>query len=300
MVTGAGSSGWEVVAALVMDELDRAAVVIDSDGVIRAANAGLVKLVSRPPEQLVGESFLDTCVPPAAQSTAAWYLQEAARGALRRCELALTGEDEAVAFEVVAVRIGDCTGVLAIQVSERKIEVATPLYPTLVFEAARSGPSFGLVREVVSPSSGYPEQLVGRRCYETLARSDAPCADCPADKLTPGMAPMTCAVHGPPGTSDLFVATMEHAERDRMRVALFRVDEETFTGLLRARAQHVADRASLTEREREVLQYLLVGRTAEEIAVLLGISPRTVRFHQQNLLGKLGAESRVDLMRVVF
>jgi DNA-binding NarL/FixJ family response regulator len=63
------------------------------------------------------------------------------------------------------------------------------------------------------------------------------------------------------------------------------------------RAELVAQ-ARLTEREREVLDLLLLGRTHEDIAQLLGISERTSKFHQANLLSKLGAESRLDLLRL--
>lgn len=63
------------------------------------------------------------------------------------------------------------------------------------------------------------------------------------------------------------------------------------------RAEIVAQ-ARLTEREREVLDLLLLGRTHEDIAQLLGISERTSKFHQANLLTKLGAESRLDLLRL--
>lgn len=60
--------------------------------------------------------------------------------------------------------------------------------------------------------------------------------------------------------------------------------------------QKVADR--LTPREREVLQLLLLGRANTDIATALGVSPRTARFHVENLLRKVGAESRLDLLRV--
>lgn len=49
-----------------------------------------------------------------------------------------------------------------------------------------------------------------------------------------------------------------------------------------------------------MLAWLLLGRSLDEIAVSLGISARTVKFHQQNILNKLGADSRVDLIRLVF
>jgi DNA-binding response OmpR family regulator len=72
-------------------------------------------------------------------------------------------------------------------------------------------------------------------------------------------------------------------------------DPET---LLRARRDRLIAEARLTGREIEVLDLLLLGRAHEDIALLLTISERTSRFHQSNLLRKLGAESRFDLVRL--
>jgi FixJ family two-component response regulator len=56
--------------------------------------------------------------------------------------------------------------------------------------------------------------------------------------------------------------------------------------------------AALTEREREVLDHLLAGRTSKETARALGISPRTAEVHRRNLLRKLGVGSAKELMRL--
>ncbi len=53
--------------------------------------------------------------------------------------------------------------------------------------------------------------------------------------------------------------------------------------------------ASLTSREREVLDLLVEGRTNKEAAWELGISFRTVEIHRSNLLAKLGARSVVQV-----
>jgi DNA-binding response OmpR family regulator len=68
--------------------------------------------------------------------------------------------------------------------------------------------------------------------------------------------------------------------------------------LLRARRDQIADEAKLTMREREVLELLLLGRTHEEIGLAIGLTTRTAKFHQANILRKLGAASRLDLMRI--
>lgn len=52
-------------------------------------------------------------------------------------------------------------------------------------------------------------------------------------------------------------------------------------------------RAGLTRREAEILGWLSEGKTNTEIAALLGISPRTVEKHCENLFAKLGVESRL-------
>ncbi|MBT1119021.1 LuxR family transcriptional regulator [Stutzerimonas nitrititolerans] len=48
---------------------------------------------------------------------------------------------------------------------------------------------------------------------------------------------------------------------------------------------------SLTRRERECLLWASRGKGQEEIAMILGLRPRTVRFHQENAMRKLGARN---------
>ena len=50
--------------------------------------------------------------------------------------------------------------------------------------------------------------------------------------------------------------------------------------------------ASLTPREREVMQWLAGGKTDRDIGEILGISPRTVHKHLQRIYEKLGVETR--------
>lgn len=56
--------------------------------------------------------------------------------------------------------------------------------------------------------------------------------------------------------------------------------------------------ATLTRREREVMDYTVAGRHNREIAVLLGISPRTVEVHKARMMDKLGVSSVADLVRI--
>jgi DNA-binding CsgD family transcriptional regulator len=56
----------------------------------------------------------------------------------------------------------------------------------------------------------------------------------------------------------------------------------------------------LTDREREVLQLILDGRTTREIAELLAISPHTATHHRANLMRKLEVHSQMELVRAAF
>lgn len=50
----------------------------------------------------------------------------------------------------------------------------------------------------------------------------------------------------------------------------------------------------LTNREHEVLGYLVRGGTNREIAKALGISERTVKNHMRNIFTKLGVADRTS------
>ena len=57
------------------------------------------------------------------------------------------------------------------------------------------------------------------------------------------------------------------------------------------------DPATLTPREIEVLRLIVQGHTNSQIAEVLTLSVRTIESHRANLMGKLGLQSRVELVR---
>jgi two-component system response regulator NreC len=63
---------------------------------------------------------------------------------------------------------------------------------------------------------------------------------------------------------------------------------------------HADPIAVLSDREREVLDLLVLGHTNVEIASLLFLSPRTVETHRASIQRKLGVKSRADLVRFAF
>ena len=53
----------------------------------------------------------------------------------------------------------------------------------------------------------------------------------------------------------------------------------------------IEEAQQLTQRQREILQLLVEGNSAKEIANLLNISPRTVEFHKYSMMSKLKLKS---------
>jgi two-component system response regulator NreC len=57
-------------------------------------------------------------------------------------------------------------------------------------------------------------------------------------------------------------------------------------------------RHSLTTREREVLRLLAEGNSAKKLAVLLGLSSKTVEAHKFNLMRKLDVHNMAQLITI--
>ena len=53
----------------------------------------------------------------------------------------------------------------------------------------------------------------------------------------------------------------------------------------------------LTNREREVLKLVAEGHTAQEVATMLVLSPKTVERHKTNLMSKLDIHNRTELVK---
>src|ERR1700745_1430991 len=56
-----------------------------------------------------------------------------------------------------------------------------------------------------------------------------------------------------------------------------------------------AGRVTFTDREKEVLELLVAGRSNKEIGAVLGIEERTVKAHVAKLMRKVGVQNRIAL-----
>lgn len=57
--------------------------------------------------------------------------------------------------------------------------------------------------------------------------------------------------------------------------------------------------ATLTPRERQVLERVVAGRLNKQIADELGVSIKTVELHRHNMMSKLGVRKLADLVKLV-
>ena len=55
--------------------------------------------------------------------------------------------------------------------------------------------------------------------------------------------------------------------------------------------------ATLTPRQRELLQLLAEGHSMKEVAALLDITPRTVAFHKYEMMKQLNVKSTAELIQ---
>ena len=108
--------------------------------------------------------------------------------------------------------------------------------------------------------------------------------------------PLDCAAGLMLGADDYIVKPIDPAEFvARIRRSLRRSAVPNGNGNGRQPVE-----ASLSPREREILELLSDGQTQKEIAASLVISPKTVGTHIQHVLAKLGVHSRAQAVAVAY
>jgi DNA-binding NarL/FixJ family response regulator len=106
------------------------------------------------------------------------------------------------------------------------------------------------------------------------------------------------AVEGgiPRETYAAVVDQLQHTVLGLVRAALDHARRSAVAGPMFPSSTGHAPRAdaTLSAREREVVQRIVAGDSNKMIARTLGLSPHTVKRHVANILGKLGARSRAQ------
>lgn len=232
-----------------------------------------------------------------ASSLDVWLNEALARDRVVRSEAQVrTSSGHWMGFHV-EVRVFDDAGTFLVELLQplspgalRRSSVPPPA-DVLRFDIDTTPASFGTVCHC---APGTPVE-VGSKCYDALFGHRAPCSDCPAMALPVGGAATDIYHHA----DRYHVVRSRWMSADVASIELTAIDDALARELLQAQLTSLAERGGLSPREQHVFELLVLGRTLVEIAEILGIAERTVRFHQANVLGKLGADSRLDLLRLL-
>ncbi len=294
---------WEFVGSALLERERRPVIVLDLQGQVVRANRALLFFL---------EEGVRTHQVKLAEE---WVLPQSRTDFFQAWARALSGERPRVSialrptafhlepvFELVPLtQDGAVRSVMMVMVDAVASGHSLPLVP-----------ASGVLYEVSLDGEGRPERLLRALsperlhkvdttvpCYRAFQGRDTPCADCPVNTLSkPGSTASAVRLE----TSTPFTAQLLSARKVRDDVAsvnVLPVDQGVYSALVQARIEALGARARLSERERQVLALLLMGRTLDDVAAAEGITARTAKYHQQNLLRKLGAESRTDLFRLL-
>jgi FixJ family two-component response regulator len=86
-------------------------------------------------------------------------------------------------------------------------------------------------------------------------------------------------------------AALTQAIRSALKTAQARRQEITETAALAKRL------ATLTPREREVMQHVVAGKLNKQIAAELGTGEQNIKLHRAHIMKKMGVRSLADLVR---
>ena len=89
-----------------------------------------------------------------------------------------------------------------------------------------------------------------------------------------------------------------HSELNRIQTELERLVYSRKTEIDPADYQYfLAGLQTLTAAERNIFEFYLAGKSVKEILTLTGIKESTLKYHNHNILGKLGVSSRKQMLR---
>ena len=297
------SSDWEFLGDALLEREARPVIVLGLDGrIIRVNRALHFFLKQDTPTGLV--HFAEEWVVPESRKAFRDAWERTVNGKHARVMVRITP----AAFELelvlelfpIANSDGRVRSVMAIIVDSHEAVPRLPLTPAhgLVYEVRVD--ARGSTGQVLRATSSERRTFdLSQPCFRSLYGRERVCEACPV-RAAMGEDALATVVriesHAP--FRALLMAARK-ARGDVVTVSVTPVEEHSYSALFHARAESLGKRAKLTARERQVFHLLLIGRTLADIATVENISVRTAKYHQQNLLRKLGAESRMDLFRLL-
>ncbi|MBX3158514.1 MAG: PAS domain S-box protein [Deltaproteobacteria bacterium] len=292
---------WEAVARLLAEKSTFPVALLDQEGSILLFNRAMETALGWSRFDVVAKPWAKVCTPHANEDEARRWIADALRGAIDGCEVvAVTSRGQRVGLTLECSLVGRGAEQVLLLVATHtqvlQVEVGSFDGEDLDYEVSL-GPEFGQV--VRLHRGGEALQLVEpARCFTLMYQRASPCEDCPLvgdDEPWPRTRVKPLSLR----QSMVELRTAERLE-GRVRVRVRMLPELALQAIHTAKVDALARHADLSRREKEILTYLLQGRSIEDIAHAIGIAVRTVKYHQTNVLQKLGAESRSDLLRLFF
>jgi len=294
---------WESVGSVLLERERRPVIVLDLQGLVVRTNGALLLFLEEG-VRTHRVNFAEEWLLPESRPTFFQAWTRVLEGERLRVSVALrpTVFHLEPVFDLVPLtREGAVGSVMLLMVDAGASVHSMPLMP-----------AHGMLYEVSTDGDGRPERLLraltSKRlprldtslpCYRALLGRETACADCPVRiSKEPGSTATTVRLESnAPFTAQLISA--RKVRDDLASVNVLPLDQGTYSALVQARIEALGTRGKLSGRERQVLALMLMGRNLEDVAELERITARTAKYHLQNLLRKLGAESRTDLFRLL-
>jgi DNA-binding CsgD family transcriptional regulator len=298
---------WKFLARSLLDLCGSAAALLDGHGRIRAANRALEELTEASPGALIDRRLDDLGGSEAAAATTRTTIAAALEGATAPFEIDLTTTSSRSLLLQVKPQLVGLPGrpALLLKVVGWRVAPKGGL-PRYVggdhYELSSRFEDFGVLLNVWSAAGrGSRGDLLGERCHRALHELEAPCAGCPAFLQQPPPVAGLAMVVIPRSTTQLRldVVQVRVLSPTSIAVSVWQVGEALLSQLINGKLRAMAERRGLSARECTVLEFLVLGRSNDEIATHLGVSERTVKYYKRSVLQKLGAESKYDLMRLI-
>lgn len=288
---------WLSVAFLLADALGSPVFALDGAGRVQLFNSAMERLLGWHRHEVLGQAWAEE-VAAADPQAVTWFLGVAMRGGLRTwTAYARSRAGDRLKLELTVLPVGrghdDTAGVVCI-VETVSRESVQPDRQASWIEINTAPHEFGLVIDV----HGRPRDDVGKHCYEVIADRNMECKHCPFHDAhaSPARSRWTTVV-STEGDRLMLVNGVRHGGNVRVFHEL--LDAEAMVRIVTGRFATLAESNDLSEREHQVLDCLVLGLNTDDIAERLSISPRTVKFHQTNVLTKLGIASRLELLRLL-
>ncbi len=293
------SVDWELIGVQLLERERRPVLLLDLDGcVLKANRAFLFLLPDGTRTQQV--NFREEWLRESSRSAFDRALGQATRGERPQVTVSLINTLFPVDLVLELCRVGtrEVPTVMAVMIDAVSREPSLPLAPAagVTYEVLLGPDASWQVTRATSAGAHGAGATAGAPCWKRMFNRESECPVCPVRSL--GALSSATVVTGADAGAQQTVLVAER-RGDAAVVTAFPIDADVFSAMMNSRIDTLARGARLSPREREVFWLLLLGRSVEEVATATGITERTAKFHQQNLLRKLGADSRVGLLRLL-